>query len=71
MFALENNASKFAFISLCKKLEELGFWIIDAQQPNPHLKRLGGRPLNGEKFHALLKKNCFEKTLLGSWSHLF
>jgi len=71
MFALENNASKFAFISLCKKLEELEFWIIDGQQPNPHLKSLGGRPLESKKFHALLKENCFEETVLGSWSYLF
>jgi leucyl/phenylalanyl-tRNA--protein transferase len=71
MFSLANNASKFAFISLCHKLHELGFWLIDCQQPNPHLERLGGQFFDGRELHELLKKNCFEPTIKGSWSHLF
>ena len=71
MFSMQNNASKYAFICLCKKLEELDFWIIDGQQPNPHLKRLGGRPIDGIDFHNLLKRNCFEETIVGSWEKLF
>lgn len=71
MFSISNNASKFAFISLCKKLEELGFWLVDCQQPNPHLESLGGQFLDGIELHEILKRNCFENTLLGSWAGFF
>ena len=71
MFSSTNNASKYAFISLCRKLEELGFWIIDCQQHNKHLESLGGKFMDGKGFHRLMQKNSFEESRVGSWNDLF
>lgn len=57
MFSLESNASKFGFITLARKLEVEGYSVIDLQQPNPHLKSLGGEFIKGKHFHSILKAN--------------
>ena len=41
MFSTANDASKVAFITLSKKLEEIGFELIDGQVYSPHLETLG------------------------------
>ena len=46
MFAKVSNASKFGFISLVKKLQELNFKLIDCQQETSHLKSLGASPVS-------------------------
>ncbi len=68
MFALKSNASKFALIKLSMLLKKLGFWLIDCQIENPHLKSLGGQDLDRDSYLTLLRKNIFEETLSGSWS---
>ncbi len=57
MFSLLPNASKFGFITLCRKLASEGFAVIDCQQPNPHLESLGGEFIDGKKFHDILRQN--------------
>lgn len=57
MFSLSNNASKFGFISLAKKLEQEGCQVIDCQQPNPYLESLGGVFISGENFQSILRNN--------------
>lgn len=57
MFSLKSNASKFGFISLAKRLEKEGYYIIDCQQPNPYLQSLGGEFVKGDYFQSVLKKN--------------
>lgn len=57
MFTKISNASKFGFISLCQKLEESGFLVIDCQQPTDHLKSLGGRFISSEKWYSYLETN--------------
>ena len=56
MFAKVSNASKFAFISMVKKLSEWGFQLIDCQQETSHLVSLGARAISREDFMALLER---------------
>lgn len=69
MFAHVSNASKFGFISIVKKLEEKGYWLIDCQQATRHLSSLGGRPLPRQDFLDILLKNKEQPTDLGSWQN--
>ncbi len=70
MFSIEPNASKFGFITLVKKLETLGFNLIDCQQATSHLARLGARGIPRDEFLDILEKNNEEKDLLGNWGKL-
>ena len=70
MFSKVSNASKFGFISLVKKLETLGFWLIDCQQQTRHLGSLGARTIARQDFLVILKKNEQEGSQIGLWSGL-
>ncbi len=70
MFATVSNASKLGFISLVKKLESLGFWLIDCQQQTQHLGSLGARTIPRADFLKILKRNEAEETLRGHWGGL-
>lgn len=67
MFAKVSNASKFGFISLVRRLEQLGFWLIDCQQRTNHLESLGGEFISRREFLLLMEKNKFEQTEQGDW----
>lgn len=67
MFTKVNNASKLGFITLVKKLEAVGFNLIDCQQQTRHLASLGARPVSRTDFQQLMKKNKKEQTLAGNW----
>lgn len=71
MFSKVSNASKFGFIALTRRLEELGFGLIDCQQETNHLASLGARSIPRREFLAILKKNEQEETLQGKWTQLF
>ena len=43
MFTTVSNASKFGFISLVRKLEEQGYWLVDCQQQTRHLASNGSQ----------------------------
>ena len=68
MFARVANASKFGFIILVKKLQELGFQLIDCQQATSHLGSLGARAIARKTFLEILQKNEAEETFVGGWS---
>lgn len=70
MFATESNASKFGLIYLVKRLESLGFWLIDCQQVTSHLSSLGAKAISREDFLKILKKNESQETLRGNWAAL-
>ena len=70
MFAKESNASKFGFIRLTRRLEELGFWMIDCQQQTRHLESLGGITIPRKDFLKILKRNEAEPSPRGSWQNL-
>lgn len=57
MFSLEDNASKYGFITLARQLEAENYMVIDCQQPNPHLESLGGEFISGAHFHEMLFQN--------------
>lgn len=69
MFTREPNASKFGFITLVKKLTQLGFQLIDCQQETNHLGSLGARAIDRSAFLEILQKNQEEKTIVGSWTY--
>lgn len=50
MFSTVSNASKYAFISLTKKLQQEGLTLIDCQIYTEHLESLGGRDMNRSDF---------------------
>ena len=68
MFHHRPNASKFAFISLVRRLREWGFRVIDCQQETAHLASLGGEPVSRAAFLELLAPIDQEETLRGPWS---
>ncbi|QSW90671.1 MULTISPECIES: leucyl/phenylalanyl-tRNA--protein transferase [Flavobacterium] len=55
MFSKVSNASKVAFISLVKHLEEKNYKLLDCQVYNPHLDSLGCREIDREEFMDILK----------------
>ncbi len=61
MFAKVSNASKAAFISLVKKLEDMGFWLIDCQIYTSHLASLGAELIPRDSFLEYLEKNRKEE----------
>jgi leucyl/phenylalanyl-tRNA---protein transferase len=71
MFTRVNNASKFGFISLVRKLKEQGFRLIDCQQETRHLESLGARNIDREDFIEFLEQNAGEDDRAGSWRGMF
>ena len=68
MFSRKSNASKFGFISLTRRLVELGYELIDCQQETKYLGSLGGRSIPRADFLKILQKNQKEVTQKGNWS---
>lgn len=56
MFSTMSNASKAAFITLCKKLEEKEYIMVDCQVYTEHLESLGAVNISREKFLELVEK---------------
>lgn len=56
MFSTMSNASKAAFITLCKKLEEKGYTMVDCQVYTEHLESLGAVNISREKFLELVEE---------------
>lgn len=56
MFSTKSNASKAAFITLCKKLEEQDYIMIDCQVHTDHLESLGAINVSRDKFLELLEE---------------
>lgn len=57
MFSKVSNASKFGFISLCRKLKDEGCFIVDCQIDTPHLMSLGAVMISRKAFLSILKDN--------------
>jgi leucyl/phenylalanyl-tRNA--protein transferase len=54
MFSLESNASKVAFVTLVLRLNELGYTLVDCQNPNPHLVQFGTKTISRDAFLDML-----------------
>jgi leucyl/phenylalanyl-tRNA--protein transferase len=67
MFSRESNASKTGFIILVKKLELLGFEMIDCQMHTQHLASFGAEAISRKKYLRLLHESLQHPTLKGNW----
>ena len=56
MFALAPDASKLAFVALCRQLVEWGLTLVDCQVYTPHLARFGAEEWPRRRYLAALKK---------------
>lgn len=56
MFSLESNASRYAFISYVRLLEQEGVELIDCQVQTDYLASMGAAMMPGTDFRDLLKK---------------
>lgn len=56
MFSRESNSSKFALISLARKLESENFLFIDSQVHTDHVESMGGEFIPRADYIALLRK---------------
>lgn len=66
MFSIVSDASKIAFVTLCKTLQEKHFSLIDGQVYSPHLETLGFNLIPRSDFINILRQNTSgrEKTHL-------
>ncbi len=55
MFSLESNASKIAFIALCRLCHDHGIGVIDCQVHNEHLVSLGAQTIPRQDFENHLR----------------
>lgn len=70
MFSKKSNASKFAFIKLCQKLEALNFDFLDCQVYNDHLASLGAYTVPREEYISKVLGMDFSQTISGSWKDI-
>ncbi len=56
MFHTESNASKLAFITLCKHFSQYGGALIDCQMMTPHLQSLGVQETTRTDFYRELQR---------------
>jgi leucyl/phenylalanyl-tRNA--protein transferase len=58
MFSRCSDASKVAFVYLCRQLQRWGFPLIDCQTQSDHLQRLGAQTISRSEFLHWLQKLC-------------
>ncbi len=68
MFSLSSNASKVAFVYLCRQLQARDFRIIDCQMPTDHLFSLGAREMSRNDFQDVLFRYSNEVLTPGHWT---
>ena len=62
MFHHVSNASKYGFVTLCRRLEENDFSLIDCQQETPYMASFGAKTISKEAFFDELKLNMLKQT---------
>ncbi len=67
MFSRVNNASKLAFVSLTRQLQQWQFGLIDCQVESAHLNSLGASPIRRSEFIQYLNVFCEIKTPPTTW----
>jgi leucyl/phenylalanyl-tRNA--protein transferase len=68
MFAHRSNASKAAFIQLCRTLAAWGFPLVDCQVYTQHLQRLGGFDMRRREFLQTLDACMQYPSKKGPWT---
>jgi len=71
MYSARSNASKVILARGCPVLARWGFEWMDCQIPNPHLLRMGARPMDREAFMQGLALKVQRPGLTGPWSERF
>lgn len=69
MFNRVTNASKIAFVTLVKHLQQQGVELIDCQMTTQHLLRFGAREIGGKEFQQLLDRLIQSTTPDGMWTN--
>ncbi len=67
MFYEKNNASKIAFITLCKWLQNNDFHFIDCQVKTSHLISLGAKEVSRREYLKMLNIAIKQSTMFGKW----
>lgn len=67
MFHRETDASKIAFATAVRRLEERGYWLIDCQVYSDHLARLGAREIPRARFLSELDRALAGPEPAGLW----
>ncbi|WP_250658282.1 leucyl/phenylalanyl-tRNA--protein transferase [Alkalimarinus coralli] len=68
MFSYATDASKIAFVYLCKQLDSWGYSIIDCQVQNPHLLTLGAETIQRTEFQTILDNNVNAHPAQHKWA---
>ena len=71
MFAKVSNASKAAFITLVRKLQEKGYELIDCQVYTNHLESLGAVEVPRDEFITELRTLLTPPHYRGNWGEIF
>jgi leucyl/phenylalanyl-tRNA--protein transferase len=67
MFKRVSNASKYGFIMLVRRLQGMGFKLVDCQQQTRHLRSLGARSIPRSEFLGILRENEAEPSSQEGW----
>ncbi len=67
MFARVSDASKLAFVHLCRQLRAWNFELLDCQVLNPHMASLGAREIPRAEFLGRLGDALQRPTRRGPW----
>lgn len=68
MFSRCTDASKVAFVHLCRWLQEWGYVLIDCQVHTDHLQSLGGGSIARKSFAAMLENACAVPAAPRAWT---
>jgi len=68
MFAIADNASKIAFVTLVEWMQSWGITLIDCQQETAHLARFGAVAWPRARFVATVEGLTQAPTRLGPWA---
>lgn len=68
MFTRQPNASKIAFASLVRQLEQWSFDLVDCQVVTEHMVRFGARELELQDFLDVLHRSVRRPTRRGEWA---
>ncbi len=71
MFYRRSNASKVALVSLCRRLRQAGFPLIDCQVRTGLVEGLGGRPIPRSEYLRRLNEELKHESLRGDWGKMF
>lgn len=61
MFHTRPNASKYAYIGMCRHLESMGVQYVDNQIPTPHLSSLGAVDIERADWLAVLEDQSLDR----------